>query len=217
MVVLGIDPGLAQTGHGVVEFSRNRLLVREYGTIRTLAEESRSQRVQQIHEAVAHLIATHRPEVMVLEKLFKLRDGSTGLAVGQAMGVVLLAAAQAGLPVVEYAPPAIKQAVVGVGDASKEQVQYMVQRLLHLDRIPRPHHAADALAVCICHIHSSLERGAASEAPRTWLQERIQAELQAVRPNPQLQERIAQALAEEEERQRAYRRRTGAKASESET
>jgi|YNPNPStandDraft_1061719.scaffolds.fasta_scaffold78807_2 crossover junction endodeoxyribonuclease RuvC len=217
MVVLGIDPGLAQTGHGVVEFTQNRFIVREYGAIRTLAAGSRPQRVQQIHEAVVHLIAVHRPEVLVLEKLFKLRDGSTGLAVGQAMGVILLAAAQAGLPVVEYAPPAIKQAVVGFGEASKEQVQYMVQRLLHLDRTPRPHHAADALAVCICHIHSSLGWEAGPEAPRTPLQARIQAELQAVRPNPHLQERIAQALAKEEERQRAYRKGTGAQASDSET
>lgn len=217
MVVLGIDPGLAQTGQGVVEFTRNRFIVREYGTIRTSAEGSRARRVQQIHGAVARLIATHRPDVLVLEKLFKLRDGSTGLAVGQAMGVILLAAAEADLPVVEYAPPAIKRAVVGIGDASKEQVQYMVQRILCLEQVPRPHHAADALAICICHIHSSLDRRTGPSVSQMWLQDQIQAEFRAVRPNPPLQERIAQALAAEEERKRAHRRGTGATAIDRET
>jgi Holliday junction resolvasome RuvABC endonuclease subunit len=153
---------------------------------------------------VTDLIATHQPEVLVLEKL-TLRDGRAGLAVGQAAGVILLAAAQASLPVVDYTPAVVKQAVVGVGDASKEQVQYMVQRILNLDQTPRPHHAADALAVCICHVHSSLDRLGVRGGPRTPLQEQIEAELRNARPSPQLQERLAQALAAEEERKRAYR------------
>ena len=210
MVLLGIDPGLAQTGQGVIEFAGNRFTVREYGTIRTRPDCPRPLRVQQIHEAVVGLISTHRPEVLVLEKLFQLRDGKTGLAVGQAMGVTLLAAAQAGLPVVDYEPSVIKKAVVGVGNASKEQVQYMVQRLLNLDQIPRPHHAADALAACICHVHSSLDPWITPGRSRTPLQEQLAAADSKARPHPRLQHRITQALAEEEERKRAFRKKTGA-------
>jgi len=204
MVILGIDPGLAETGYGVVEWRQNRSHARQYGCIRTPADQPLAERVAQIHAEVAALIAQHQPEALVLEKLFALRDGRTGLSVGNAMGVILLAAAQAHLPVQEYAPSQVKQAVVGYGDASKEQVQYMVQQILGLADPPRPDHAADALALCLCHLHTGLGRWPHPVQPRTPVQERLAEEMKNTHPSRPLQRRIAQAVQAEEERRRTY-------------
>jgi len=207
MVILGIDPGLAQTGYGLVDYTQRRFQVRAYGAIRTPADHSTAQRVAQIHAKVAELIAVHQPEVLVMEQLFTLRSGSTALSIGQAMGVILLAAAQAEVPVVQYAPPQIKQAVVGYGDATKEQVQYMVQRILKLPEPPSPVHAADALAMCICHVHTALGALQSALPSPTPQRAQLEAALAQTGPSKRLKDRIAAALEAEEKRRQAYRAR----------
>jgi len=159
MLILGIDPGTADTGYGMVDNSRGRLRVLGYGSIRTSPNLSAGERLMQIWERLGELIDAYHPDVMAIEKLFFARNERTALAVGRTAGVVLLCAAQRRLEIVEYTPNEIKQAVVGYGAAEKKQVQYMVSRILQLDEIPRPDDAADALAVCICHAHSARIRG----------------------------------------------------------
>ncbi len=166
MVLLGIDPGLAETGYGVVRRDGPRYVSLDYGCIRTAAATEMGERLRHIHEAVRELTRQWRPEVLVMERLYQLRDGSTGLSVGQAMGVVRLAASLDAVPVAEYAPTHVKMTLVGYGDADKQQIQFMVQRLLNLPEPPRPDHAADALALCVCHLHSGLSRaGRGGEQP----------------------------------------------------
>ena len=150
MLVLGIDPGTATTGYGVVEGQGDRYRAVAYGCVETAAEIPLPGRLLEIHRRVSELAQAYRPDVLAVEELFFNRNVRTALAVGQARGVVLLAAAQAGLPVAEYTPPEVKQAVVGYGGAEKRQVQEMVKLMLGLEDIPRPDDAADALAVAIC-------------------------------------------------------------------
>ncbi|HWH24593.1 MAG TPA: crossover junction endodeoxyribonuclease RuvC [Candidatus Limnocylindria bacterium] len=154
MIVLGVDPGTAATGYGIVERTGSRLRAVDYGCLETTPALTLPQRLAHIHEAVTALIQTHRPELLGVERLFFNRNVQTAFAVGQARGVVLLAAAQAGLPVFEYGPHEVKMAVTGYGRAGKEQVQKMVQAVLGLDVLPRPDDAADALAVAICLAHA---------------------------------------------------------------
>ena len=154
MVIIGIDPGTATTGYGVVDYTAGRLTHREHGTIRTPAGASPAKRLQFIHEAAAELIEAHAPAVIAVEQLFFSRNTTSALAVGQARGVILLAAAQRGVDVVEYTPMQVKLAVTGEGGAGKAQVAFMVRALLSLDQTPRPDDAADALAIAVCHAHS---------------------------------------------------------------
>jgi crossover junction endodeoxyribonuclease RuvC len=154
MIVLGIDPGTAATGYGLVERTGSRLRAVDYGCLETTNALQLPERLMHIHQAIAELIETHRPVLLGVERLFFNRNVQTAFAVGQARGVVLLAAAQAGLPVFEYAPHEVKMAVTGYGRAGKDQVQRMVQAVLHMDVLPRPDDAADALAVAICLAHS---------------------------------------------------------------
>jgi len=153
--VLGIDPGTAITGYGVVEGDGDNLTVVTYGAITTPANQALPQRLQQIYRQLQALIADWQPESAAVEELFFSRNARTALAVGHARGVALLALTDAGLPIQEYKPTEIKLAVAGYGGAPKEQVQGMVQLLLELDEVPRPDDAADALAVAICHFHSA--------------------------------------------------------------
>lgn len=153
MRVLGIDPGLTRAGWGVVEESGSRLHVLEHGTIRADGDDVPAQ-LAALHRRLADVIARHRPDEMAMERLFVTRNQRTAIRVGQASGVVLLAAAEAGLPVAEYGPLQVKQAVVGVGNATKDQVTFMVRRLLGLAEKPDTADAADALALAICHLHS---------------------------------------------------------------
>jgi len=155
MLVLGVDPGTATTGYSLVaeDVEGNDRLVR-FGVIETRAHEAMAVRLRSIHADLSALIRESAPEAMAVEELFFSRNVSTALSVGQARGVVLLAAAQAGLPVYEYKPAEVKQALVGYGRASKAQVQEMVRMMLGLPEIPRPDDAADAIAVAICHLHS---------------------------------------------------------------
>ena len=156
MLAIGIDPGTAITGYGVVEEgSDGSLTVIDFGSIETSADDSMPDRLMQLYKQLKELFTLHHPESGAVEKLFFARNVRTALSVGQARGVVLLALAEAGVPVAEYAPNEIKLAVAGYGGADKRQVQKMVQALLELDDIPQPDDAADALAVAICHLHSA--------------------------------------------------------------
>lgn len=151
MIVLGIDPGLANTGYGVVARRGGRLLALDGGVITTRAELAPERRLAEIHAAVDALIDEHHPDAVALEELYFGQNVRTAFAVGQARGVVLLAAGQHGLPCRGYTPQQVKGAVCGSGRAQKDQVARMVQTLLGLSEEPRPDHAADALAVALCH------------------------------------------------------------------
>ncbi|HEV8516354.1 MAG TPA: crossover junction endodeoxyribonuclease RuvC [Candidatus Limnocylindrales bacterium] len=159
MIVLGIDPGTAVTGYGLVEREGARLRAVDYGTLETPVEWALPQRLLAIHEAVEALITAHRPDLVAVERIFFNRNAQSAFAVGQARGAVLLAAARHGIIVHEYGPHEVKIAVTGYGRADKGQVQRMVQVLLGMPALPRPDDAADALAVAICLAHA--ERPAA--------------------------------------------------------
>jgi len=149
--VLGIDPGTAACGYGVVHESGGRIRALAHGWWQTPARERPELRLKTIFDGVQALIAEHAPDAVALEESFVGADARTALSVGQARGAVLVAAATLGIECTEYAPARVKQAVCGYGRAEKEQVQRMVKAILGLDAPPTPNHAADALAVAICH------------------------------------------------------------------
>lgn len=153
MRVLGIDPGIAITGYGVIEERDGQLEALAYGEIRTPAGDPLPLRLRRLYEGLQGLIQAHRPEAAAVERLFFGRNVTTAFAVGQARGVALLALAQAEIPVYEYTPADVKQALVGYGNAPKAQIQAMVRMLLRLPETPRPDDVADALAVAVCHLH----------------------------------------------------------------
>jgi crossover junction endodeoxyribonuclease RuvC len=154
MLVLGIDPGLATTGYGIIRSSgQGEYHCLDYGVITTASGLSDADRLGVLFSALTELIQLHQPDSSAVEKLFFQKNVKTALAVGQARGVALLTLAQAGLPIAEYTPNEVKQTVCGYGNADKSQVQRMVQTLLNLADLPKPDDAADALAVAICHIH----------------------------------------------------------------
>jgi len=155
VIVLGIDPGLANTGYGVVARRDGRLVALDGGVIRTAAERPQERRLADIHAGVAALIAEHRPDALALEQLYFGQNVRTAFAVGQARGAAMLAAGQLGIPCASYTPQQVKAAVCGSGRAGKEQVARMVQALLGLREEPRPDHAADALAVAVCHANGA--------------------------------------------------------------
>lgn len=154
MKTLGVDPGTAILGYGVVDGMDDPAMV-SVGVIQTQSGTPMHLRLKDLFDGVSNVISEHQPDVMAVEQLFFSRNVTNALAVGQARGVVLLAAAQHGLPVFEYKPSEVKLAVAGHGNADKFQMQTMVQMILQLDQIPRPDDAADALAVAICHVYSS--------------------------------------------------------------
>ncbi len=155
MRVLGVDPGTAITGYGLVESRDGELSMLDFGTITTPAGQPLTRRLQTIYRELSDILARYHPTEAVVEKLFFSQNVRTAMSVGQARGVTLLALADADLTVHEYTPLEVKQAVVGYGRATKKQIQEMVRILLGLDSIPQPDDAADALAVAICHIHSA--------------------------------------------------------------
>ena len=155
MIILGVDPGTAITGYGLLKSDGDDLEVIDDGAITTPADWLMPLRLQRLYAELTALIAKHQPTDAVIEKLFFSKNVRTALSVGQARGVALLAAAQANLMIHEYTPLQIKQAVVGYGRADKNQIQQMVKMLLQLDSIPQPDDAADALAIAICHAHSA--------------------------------------------------------------
>lgn len=156
MLTIGVDPGTAITGYGVVrEEEDGSLTVIDYGVITTSPQDSMPDRLLQLYRKLMELVELHCPESGAVEKLYFARNVKTALTVGQARGVAMLALAEVGVSVAEYTPKEVKQAVVGYGGADKNQVQKMVQSILGLEDIPQPDDAADALAVAICHLHSA--------------------------------------------------------------
>ena len=159
MKVIGIDPGTAACGYGIVHESGGRLRAVDHGWWKTSARDRPELRLKTIFDAVAELVARHAPDAVALEESFVGADARTALSVGQARGAVLVACAAAGVECTEYAPARVKQAVCGYGRAEKAQVQRMVKAILGLPATPAPSHAADALAVAICHaLASPLQR-----------------------------------------------------------
>lgn len=156
MLVIGIDPGTASTGYGVVRQTQDGdLEAVDFGVITTSPDQMMPQRLKKLCIELRDLLVKHQPESSAVEQLFFQRNVKTALTVGQARGVVLLSLAEAGIPVSEYTPMEIKQAVIGYGGAEKRQIQDMVKALLGMTEPPHPDDAADALAVAICHLHSS--------------------------------------------------------------
>jgi crossover junction endodeoxyribonuclease RuvC len=155
-LILGLDPGTATTGYGLVsENPEGDLQAIEFGTIKTPATLSDPERLVILYQRLQEIILLHRPQECAVEKLFFQKNVRTAIAVGQARGVILLASAEAGLIIGEYTPNEIKQAVTGYGSADKLQVQEMVRVLLQLSEIPKPDDAADALAIAITHLHTN--------------------------------------------------------------
>ena len=155
MLVLGLDPGIARTGYGLVEESPSGdLTCIEYGTVTTPAGQPMPSRLLSIDRDLGGLLSRLKPVVVAVEELFFCKNVTTALIVGQARGVAVLSAARAGLPVREYKPMEVKLSVTGYGHAPKTQVQEMVRLLLNLDHVPQPDDAADAVAVAVCHVHS---------------------------------------------------------------
>jgi crossover junction endodeoxyribonuclease RuvC len=161
--ILGIDPGTARLGFGIVDADDHYIAV-DFGIIETSAAYPMHHRLLELHTTLGRLIDQHKPHVMAIEQLFFSRNVTTAIAVGQARGVALLIAAQAGIAVTEYTPAEIKQAISGYGNAGKQQVQAMVQLLLDLESPPHPDDAADALAVALCHGQSHAFRDRVSTA-----------------------------------------------------
>ncbi|MBU0671943.1 MAG: crossover junction endodeoxyribonuclease RuvC [Candidatus Margulisbacteria bacterium] len=154
MLTLGIDPGTATTGYGLIAEKSDRLVFINHGVILTSKNDSSQARLRKIYTELKKLIAAYKPKAIAIEKLFFGVNSKTAISVGQARGMSLLAAAESGIPVAEYAPLEVKLAVTGYGKADKQQVQQMVKALLGLAELPKPDDAADALAVAICHLHS---------------------------------------------------------------
>jgi crossover junction endodeoxyribonuclease RuvC len=155
VIVLGIDPGLANTGYGVVARREGRLVALDGGVIETRAGVPQERRLADIHGAVDALLSEHEPDAVALEELYFGQNVRTAFAVGHGRGAAILAAGQRGVPCTSYTPQQIKAAVCGNGRADKDQVARMVQALLDLAEEPRPDHAADALAVAVCHMHGA--------------------------------------------------------------
>jgi crossover junction endodeoxyribonuclease RuvC len=155
VLVLGIDPGTAITGYGLVREDQTGLSLVAYGVVTTPAGQPLPERLQTIYRGLQDVVRRHQPRIAAVEELFFSRNARTALSVGHARGVTLLALADAGLSIHEYKPLQIKQAVAGYGGADKQQVQEMVRMLLDLDHVPQPDDAADAVAVAVCHIHSA--------------------------------------------------------------
>ncbi len=156
MIILGLDPGLATLGYGVINAVHGNFNVVDYGVVTTPKECTLPERLLQLEEGVTELIETYKPENVAIEELFFSKNITTGIAVAEARGVILLTAVKSlGREVYEYTPNQIKQAITGYGGADKMQMQHMVQALLRLKSVPRPDDAADALAVALCHAQTS--------------------------------------------------------------
>ncbi|WP_028547701.1 crossover junction endodeoxyribonuclease RuvC [Paenibacillus sp. UNC451MF] len=155
MRIMGIDPGIAIVGFGFIDKQGSRLVPVQYGCVTTEAHTDGALRLKMVYDATVQLIEKYKPDAVAIEKLFFNRNVTTAFTVGQARGVMMLAAVQQGIPIGEYTPLQVKQAVVGYGKAEKKQVQEMVRMFLNLSAVPKPDDVADALAVAICHAHSS--------------------------------------------------------------
>lgn len=155
MIILGIDPGYAIVGFGVLEYKNNHFTVIDYGAITTDAGTPFNRRLEYIYDQLTELLQKYKPDAMSIEKLFYNSNAKTVIDVSQARGVIMLAAQKCGVPAFEYTPLQVKQSVVGYGRAEKKQVQEMIKRILFLEKVPKPDDTADALAMAICHGHCS--------------------------------------------------------------
>ena len=158
MIILGIDPGIAIVGWGVVDYRGNQFKTLGYGSITTPKEESTEMRLSRIYDDMNVILERYKPEAMAVEELFFNTNGKTAIVVAEARGIILLAARLAGVKIAEYTPLQVKQAVVGYGRAEKKQVITMVTSLLKLPAPPKPDDTADALAIAVCHAHSGCSR-----------------------------------------------------------
>ncbi|HIZ55410.1 MAG TPA: crossover junction endodeoxyribonuclease RuvC [Firmicutes bacterium] len=158
MIILGVDPGYAIVGFGLVEYKNTRFMTLDYGAITTPPGIPMEQRLQMIYNDLCTVLQQYKPDAMSIEKLFFNNNQKTAIAVSQARGVILLAAVQHGVACYEYTPLQVKQSVVGYGQAVKSQVMEMTKRLLNLSKIPKPDDTADALAMAICHAHTAGSR-----------------------------------------------------------
>lgn len=154
MIIMGIDPGFAITGYGIVKYEGNRFSVLDYGAVTTEASMKLSQRLLVLSQQLELLIMQHKPDAVAIEELFFNKNIKTALTVGHGRGVAVVSAARCGVDIYEYTPLQVKQAVVGYGRAEKAQIQQMVKSILNLSKIPKPDDVADALAVAICHGNS---------------------------------------------------------------
>ena len=158
MIILGIDPGYAILGYGIIDAEGRKIRPVDYGVIETKAGEPFPERLEKLYLGMRQLVGIYKPEHIVFEELFFYRNTTTALPVGAGRGVAMLAAQQSGVPLYEYTPMQIKLAVTGNGHADKKQVQFMVKTMLNLDSVPKPDDTADALAAAICHAHSKGRR-----------------------------------------------------------
>lgn len=155
MIILGIDPGYAIVGYGVLDYKNNHFTVVDYGAILTDAHTPFNIRLEKIYDDLSRIIEKYKPVAMSVEKLFYNNNAKTVIDVSQARGVIMLAAQKNGVKTYEYTPLQVKQSVVGYGRAEKKQVQEMTRRILALEKVPKPDDTADALAMAICHAHAS--------------------------------------------------------------
>lgn len=153
MIVIGIDPGLATVGFGVIKTEKEKATPISYGCIRTSPDKETPARLLEIYNEITSLFEKYKPEVIAVEKLFFSKNVTNALSVSEARGVIFLAAQQQNIPIFEYTPNQVKQAITGSGRADKKQVQEMIKRLLGLDEIPEPDDAADGLSIALCHIN----------------------------------------------------------------
>jgi len=153
MIVIGIDPGVARLGYGVIKVDNGVATPLCYGCIQTKAGRRQAERLLAIYMEITALLTKYPPDFLAIEKLFFTKNVTSAMSVSEVRGVILLAAEQHNIPVEEYTPNQIKQAITGSGRADKEQMQEMIKRLLHLDEVPKPDDAADGLSIALCHIH----------------------------------------------------------------
>lgn len=153
MIIIGIDPGLATVGFGVIEKELGRITPVSYGCIKTSSEKQNPQRLLEIFKELNLLFEKYMPSEIAVEKLFFTNNITSAMGVSEARGVIFLAAQQKNIPVIEYTPKQVKQAITGSGNADKKQMQDMIKRLLGLDEIPKPDDAADGLSIALCHIN----------------------------------------------------------------
>ncbi|WP_040198197.1 crossover junction endodeoxyribonuclease RuvC [Candidatus Soleaferrea massiliensis] len=158
MIILGIDPGYAIVGYGLIRYERAKFEVLHYGAITTAAKQPFEERLKIIHEGMCYLLDNFHPQAMAIERLYFTSNQKTAIDVAQARGVMLLSAIERQVPIFEYTPLQVKQAVVGYGKAVKKQVMEMTRMILHLKEVPKPDDTADALAIAICHAHSAGSR-----------------------------------------------------------
>lgn len=154
MKILGIDPGTQVAGYGVIEKIGSKIVAVDYGSIKANRNQTFPQRLQIIHDKIMDIISIHKPDQMAIEEVFYSKNIKSAIRIGEGRGIVFLCAASANIPITEYAATVIKKAVVGNGNAQKEQVQEMVKIILDLHEIPEPRDASDALAIAICHSHN---------------------------------------------------------------